>query len=69
MNSHQISVVALKGKVQIQHMVFMEKEKCSHSILHRVPAKFWTLFAELEDRVSDLQLRLHLILLLESDTC
>lgn len=34
-----------------------------------VPTKFWTLFEELEDRVSDLQFRLHLILLLESDTC
>ena len=33
MNSHKVSEVALKRKVEIQHMVFMEKEGCSHSIL------------------------------------
>lgn len=51
MKSHKVSEVALKKMFEIQHMVFMEKKQCTHSILQSVLTKFWTVFVELEDTV------------------
>ena len=69
MNSHKVSEAAWRRKVEIQHMVFMEKERCSHSILQSVLSKFWAMSVKLEDTVLDLQFGYNFILRLVSSTC